>query len=1017
MSYDLKVLRDNPIGYWSFNNTPNDLTLNANNATLTTTSYVSPPIIANSGSALKLSNTSSVVITNTAGKYEAFSNNFENKTFTVGFWFSLNNFLTGNGYKTTPYTNNQLTLFSIKSGSVIIGKVYYDYLSNTIRFSITGTGNTDAYHVINDTEKQFYVVVNYSNKSSGIVVNGVSGESGSIMDISTMSLYNKTSLSFTVDGSSITGSSTLPTNFLINSLAFFDYKLSINQIKSHMLWAGNTEKPTFQGNLSASTSIFNFNINPSDQGTYKVISGNDFNTLGTVTNLSSGEKGLQPIVIDDTTFNKYYDSTASYTISTSSGIGWSGSAGVDFPNLSNYFNLFNGFVIGGYLYRTAASTAYVSSSGEYVFGINNVNNGQYLFLEYVNVSSSWQYNLNLYNPVDSTTTTLLSAYTASFKDDNFALLINSNFIQLEILSGSVGSSASIATTSSTSYLPLSLGSNSTLTIGNSYHNPETFLSKVNYINLGDLSITSSSFRNIYSSSYTQTTMNFMLNMSNPSDPFFISQHGKWEYIIPSSNLSNAYLLGTAFDWKTMDNCKVTISYDGGNVFVPLNKYQIASGYDLTQPPKNLVIDVDIYTDYRLDNNYQSFNNFTYNFYDNLNLYSDNEYYKIIPASSTSLSNYIPQNVEGNILSRPENFGLKFVGDSSKATGYATIIVPTTSSYNAIDFWYRPDANTNRTNLIFNPSFETNTFFNQVISSTMARQVGGFTGSYSLKVTSTSSVSIFGMFPSASAVSVVRFPVTPNQNYTFSGYVKDSNTFSNFVTSIEWYASATGGTPIATSTGISASATTTSFTRILVTDVAPSTALYATPKISTTTPSTIGSFFFIDGLLLENSKTLNTYFDGSFVGASWLSTANNSQSASGINFIVNNISSSAVVPAIWIDNTSKFKSLGGTLYINGTSVSDGTYLTAVNEVYHIALILSASNNSSLYLNNGVFSGSSVNTLSTYGYLQFWNQSPTPADILNRYNQFIGKVPAKITDNNTSKIFSISTPSRVVATKIG
>lgn len=1154
MSYDLKVLRDNPIGYWSFNNTLNDLTLDANNAysnddvlnltpvsagdvwtnstgsndsvtvgqfytatsyaktttgsrnfytridwyksdnTLITTNfgstvsanntswtqasvtasapasaiyaittitvqgatgitdtqfvksvvfnnsllpvsrfvsganttlsntkasgyYTSPPIIANSGSSLKILNSSSVVISNMTGKYEAFSKNFENKSLTIGFWFSLNNALTGNGYGTTPYTNNQLNLFSIKSGSVVIGKVYYDYLSNTIRFSITGTGNTDAYYVVNDLDKQFYVVVNYSNQSSEIIVNGVSGETGLILDTSTMSSYAKTSLSFVIDGSSITGSSTLPTNFLISSLAFFDYKLSLDQIRSHMLWAGNTEKPIFQSNISASTSIFNFNINSSDYGTHKVISNNDFNTLGTITNLVASNKGLQPVIVPDTTFNTNYDSTASYTISSASGIGWSGSAGVDFSNLSNYFNLYNGLVIGGYLYRTAASTAYTSASGEYIFGISNVNNGQYLFLEYKNVSSSWQYNLNLYNPSDLTTTTLLSAYTASFKDDNFALLINSNFIQLEILSGSVGSSASVLTSSSTSYLPISLGSNSSLTVGNSYHNPKPFLSKINYVNLGDLSITSSSFRSIYTSSYTQTAMTFMLNMSNTLDPFFVSQHGEWEYVLPSANISNSYLLGTSFDWKTMDNCKVTISYDGGNTFSSLNRAQIASGYDLTQPPQNLVINVDIYTNYRLDNNYQSFNNFTYTFYNDLTLYSDAEYYKITPASSTSLSNYIPQIVDSNIMSRPKNFGLKFVGDNSKATGYATINVPSTSSYSAIEFWYRPDANTNRINLISNPSFETNTFFNQVLFSSMVRQAGGFVGSYSLKVTSTSSVSVFGMFPSSSAVTSARFPVTPNQYYTFSSYIRDTNTLANFIVSIEWYTSATGGTPISISSEVSASASTSSFNRFSVTGISPSTALYAAPTIYTASPVAIGLYFNVDALLFESSRTSNSYFDGSSVGASWLSTANNSQSASGINFILNNISSSAVAPAIWIDNTSKFKSLGGTLYINGSSVSDGAYLTTVNEVYHIALILSASNNSNLYLNNGAFSGSSVNTFSTYGYLQFWNSTPTSANILNRYNQFIGKVPARITDNNTSKIFSISTPSRVVATKIG
>jgi hypothetical protein len=1163
MSYDLKILKDNPIGYWSFNNTANDLTINANNAysnddvlnltplsagdvwtnstgsndqvlvgqsytatayTKTTTGnrntyiridwykndnslittnsgstlsanntswtqisvtatapasavyaittitvqgatgdtdiqfirgvvfnnsllpvsrfvsgfntnlsntkasgyYTSPPIIANSGSSLKILNSSSVVISNTAGKYEVLSKNFENNTFVVSFWFSLNNQLNGSGNNSSPYSGNKLNLFNIKSGSVVIGKVYYDYLSNTIRFSITGSGNSDAYYVVNDLDKQFYVVATYSNQSTSIVVNGIPGETGSVLDTSAMSSYSKASLTFTLDGSSITGTSTLPQNFLVNSLAFFNYNLSQEQIKSHMLWAGNTEKPLFQGNLSASTSLFDFSIDPSEYGTYRVISGLDFGNLGTVTNLSVTKSGLQPLIINDNNFNKDYDSTATYSISSSSGISWSGSAGVDFTEINNYFSLTNGFVIGGSLFRTAASTAYTANGGEYVFGISSVNNGKHLFLEYKYVSSSWQYNLNIYDPSDATTTTLLTAYNTSFANDNFALKIDSNSIQLEILTSTSGSSASVSTTAIPNYLPLSLGTNSTLTIGNSYHSPKTFLSSINYVNLGNFSITSSSLRSIYSASYLTTPMTFMFDMSSSVNPFFVSQYGRWEFIVPSSNISNSYLQGTSFDWKSMDNCRVSISYDGGTTFSTLNRCQAATGYDLSKSPKNLVIGVDIFTRYDMDSSYQSFNNFSYAFYNDLDIYSDAEYYKISTPSDRTLANYIPQVVDGNILSRPENFGIRFTGDSNKRQGYGLITVPSTSSYRAIEFWYRPEFTVGpvaRTNIIQNPSFESQPplgygWFSQPNSTSASRTNSqSYVGSYSAIVTgSYTSTDYMGI--SAQTTGGTRLLASPGATYTFSAYVRNIDLGLPLNPLIYFYGSA--ATPISIVAGASVVPTASGWTRISVTATAPANTASITPRVFTASqvsPSSHGKSFLVDAALLEVTASANPYFDGNSLGGTWSGTTNLSSSSIRMHSIISTNSLVSASPVIWINSSSALKYLGGTLYVNGASVSDGSFVVSRNELYHLTLQLSSSANSNLYLNGGDGSFSASNSLATYGYLQFWNTTPSSTEILARYNQFIGKVPARITDNNTLKVVSSSSTDRFVITKIG
>ena len=682
MSYDLVILKDNPLGYWSFNGTPNDLTSASNHSVMTTTSYIAPPIIANSGSSLRITSTGSTAIYNAAGRYEAFSKYFNGETFTISFWFSLNNQLTGSGKGSNPYISNQLNLLQIRSGTTTLGKVYYDYLSNTIRFNIVGSGNSDAYYAVKDMDKQYYVVATYSNGVTSIKVNGESGTSGNVSSTSDMFNYSKTTMTYIVDGTSLATTSGSPTNFLINSLAFFGYTLSDAQIRSHMIWAGNTGKPIYQGSLSSSMSMFTFAQDPLPFGFYESLSGQDFNSKGFTTNLGIGQRGLEPIKLEIPTFNKSNDSSASYVVS-SSGINISGKGGVDFNNIGSYFNALSGTTFSASLTRSIGT-----ASNEHIFSVSDTN-GSYLFLEYdyITAGASGHYYLRLYNNQTGSTTTLIDQNAgASAFYTNVAVKVNDKGVSL--YDSNSGLTTTLLSSSSPIYLPLNFNRTSTLTIGNSYHSPKYLKSKIKNFGITSLSFTDFSATNFDFS----TASTFMMRFTNSTYPFMVTQHGTWEYDIPSSIMLNCYAIGTEFDWSSMDNCKVYLSMNSGSTFNAINRYETATSYSLSGASKNIKLKVEIDTDYQTDSSmqYQTFSNIKYVIFNSLDLYSDINFYQISPVTS-SFSNYSLSFGTNNITSRPKNFGIKFTGDSTRLQGSASLIPPAGASYSAVEFWYRPDS--------------------------------------------------------------------------------------------------------------------------------------------------------------------------------------------------------------------------------------------------------------------------------------------------------------------------------------
>jgi len=1021
MSYDLQVLRDNPIGYWSFNNTNKDITKFANTATVSG-SYVAPPIIANGGYSLRVNNSTTATITNTAGKYECFSNNYQNRTFTIAFWFSLNNQLNGSGAGT--YTNDQLTLLSIKNGSTIIGKIVYDYKSNTIRYTFPGTGNTDSYAVIEDFDKQYYVVAGYSNGSHSLNINGADGSGGQISDFSNITSASKTNISFVVADSSTTSS------FLINSVEFYDYQLSLEQIKRHILWAGNDEKPKFQGSVSASTSMFSFSESQDELGYSRTISGFDFSNLGETDKLKISKHGLSALTINTPQFNTNYDSSASYTINTSSGINWSGTAGVDLDFIPEYFNMTTGLT----LYMTINRTS-TGSYNEYLFGISNIN-GNSMFLEYDVPDGNTNYYLRMYDSYTGSTTTIVSLASgqsaSAAKISNVAVQFSGSLVSLYTSDNSGITASSTITTS------LNLNQGSILTIGNSYHSTKNLYSYIDNFGITD------KYSGSISSIPFDSVSVFMMPFTSSATPFLVKQSGTWIHQIPSVIIPMSNYYGTVFDWTTIDNCKVYYSIDSGNTYNLINRYETASLYNTVGVSNNITLKVQIDTDYNIDKNYQYFNNLFYNIYNPLELISDGEMYSLSASTSSINPNLTISNGTNNILARQENFGAKFTG---ALPTNALITPPDSASYSAIELWYRPDfipTQILRTNIIKNPSFEVTPTASMFITYNSNYPVSTSTASPIFRTRSlTQSASLsnaqlrIGFHRNNSVSSIIYYSCTPGETYTFSYYIADIALPTPSATArIRFYNSAASATVLSTTTSTSIIST-SSYTRVSVTATAPTSStsslngnlIYPDFYCPVNTPSAgyTGARYLLDGVLLEASSTLNEYFDGSFTGASWSGTADISSSsilyASPVHIINNTIdqsinsSSIATAPAIYIDNLGKFRSLGGILYINGASVADGTYSASQNEVYHLTLVLTSPTSSSLYLNGGNLIMNSTRSKGTYGYIQFWNNTPTSSDVLDRYSQFIGKTTATITDANNAKLYSVLSPESYVITNLG
>jgi hypothetical protein len=379
MSYKLNILSGNPISYYTLNGTLYDELNSSASIFSSNNSFSTPPIITNSGSALKVNAGATAYIPN--NNLEALSKNYEDKTFTVAFWFSLNNQLTGSGYGTNPIntTNNKLDLFYVDGLNLKLFTVYYDYISNTIRLKVKGSGNTEAYIPLRNMNTAYYVVATYSNKKLSIVVNGKVGVSGYVYDTSILSVSEKTDLYYSIIPT-ISGGTSI-NHFLISDVAMYNRQLNIREINQHLSWAFNDAKPMLYSKNSTEISFADIKASNNSFHYVANVSGKNFKNQGIYYNLNIDNFGISPKKIKRSEF-KTYSGSPTVTTSNSNGISWSGYGGVQLNNIYPKFNLPK-FMINLQVKRS-------SVQNENLFSLESFSDSSYIYLS----TSSSNYSLN-----------------------------------------------------------------------------------------------------------------------------------------------------------------------------------------------------------------------------------------------------------------------------------------------------------------------------------------------------------------------------------------------------------------------------------------------------------------------------------------------------------------------------------------------------------------------------------------------------------------------------------------------
>lgn len=182
--------------------------------------------------------------------------------------------------------------------------------------------------------------------------------------------------------------------------------------------------------------------------------------------------------------------------------------------------------------------------------------------------------------------------------------------------------------------------------------------------------------------------------------------------------------------------------------------------------------------------------------------------------------------------------------------------------------------TTRTNLVLNPSLETNTTGWAAQASTLTRVAGTFgTGAWVAQCVATSATN-------AGATAEI-LNVTPGTVLTGSATVLRTVGTKNYFCYFNWF---NGATYISSSIGTAAACATA--TRLSVTGTAPANTTRCRIYVTTSTNATIGDTHQFDSVLVETGSSVLPYFDGTYADAytgytltaqNWNGTANASSS--------------------------------------------------------------------------------------------------------------------------------------------
>lgn len=261
MSYQYRVLADAPVGYWRLNkyvvSTYDDAELTYDepgylyNQVLSNRLYdetvtMNQGFVSHGSSAIfldilplttsssnqdfagcKVTDSTALKIRNRPNKYKMFYNGTENLSFSMEFWLCFDN---------APATKN--SIITIKTLSEVSAEVYAQ--GDKLYFTVwDGIDSYTAYKQVLRWDSQMHVAVSFDGRKIQVTVNAISGETVNLPNSFNFSLANTDSM----DVDYQIGPAPAGNEYVINDLAFYDYTLSENLIKNHMIWASNDSRP------------------------------------------------------------------------------------------------------------------------------------------------------------------------------------------------------------------------------------------------------------------------------------------------------------------------------------------------------------------------------------------------------------------------------------------------------------------------------------------------------------------------------------------------------------------------------------------------------------------------------------------------------------------------------------------------------------------------------------------------------------------------------------------------------
>jgi hypothetical protein len=646
MSYQQRVLRDNPVGFWALDSaspaqdsstgTFISGTRTTNNATIgstVVTSGISPLVCGGDAAAVLVSSSvdSKITIDNS---YNVFYKGAESKDFSIEFWMSLEQL----GNESGEYKCSLLSIPNILQLDIvdnIVTLAVNDPITSSMKY---------AYVEVESFDPQLHFMISYKDKGFSL---GVNGDNLSSVQMDRRYYFNASHSSppdfiFSCNAYASTA------RVIIDSIAMYNYKLDLLQIKNHMIWA-LTDKAAHSWTSTNSGGY----VDPKDQNTvqenYYMFNTDEEWKTGKFKNCYS-EKGFLTA--------RYIPPMSQYSTINAPSISLSALNGLQVGNTDSslVWDNFNNYMIPG------SDTLTISVKPDNVgsfFSLSGFGFGQ-LSLRYTADDGG---TLELYSP-ETPAITLKETGVSTGSWKTVLIYFTGNIVNMQVGTGTVRSydiGSPISVTKLTMYL------------GNTYTTVDGVITTNPMVGgLKNLIITPSG------GGWIKAEL-----LSN----YKISQYSEWTAQLTPKSTGN--IIGSRMHHGTSSrNIELYTSLDSTTwVKLEENANQIPA-ISLNQPQPV------IYTKVVINTPDSSVNKPTLDFLELItyrSMYMDARgfHFSVTPYSSNNKHSYIVRPNEYNVLSRDTNIGIYFQSATgSNVPGRAIVTTSDSKTYEAIEFWFK-----------------------------------------------------------------------------------------------------------------------------------------------------------------------------------------------------------------------------------------------------------------------------------------------------------------------------------------